>query len=247
MPLLILPFLESSPREFIFRLILITILLSASFIDWQRREIPHVLSYSIFILQAIYISFYPNIFNDMTVIELVANFGLSFFAIDFFTHLMNKLLFRKNAEAVSPLALNLGIKFLDQNINLVYLGISSLLLFSYYTHFFAILNLVLGMNYLIMELWQLSRNHKENPPEIHDHKSCLGGGDATLLAVLGGLLGLVESLKIFVYANYIMLALWLIWSLVAKITKNNKMNDFMKQIPLGLGIGIATWLTWTLK
>lgn len=242
--------------EYLFTLVIISVTVAMAFIDHKYHKLPHVLSYSAIIVSLLYISFwgspyYSSLDGFSFLAKPLANlfsalsfYGLSIFSLDCFTHTMNQIYFRKKALRITPLALCFNNNFLTKNINYLYLVLTLLELVLIYSSplvGFFVLNLILGISYLINEIvleYFLKKNTEDEQEVSEEGSTVFGGGDAVLVSLIAIILGPVSALMILMAAFYIALVYFVILKIYSVVDKINKQEP-SKYIPLGGALAVA--------
>lgn len=245
----------SSLQEYFFILILSGIAVALGFIDIKHHRLPHALTYTGILFVIFYGSMFSNPFYDSIwafrslpeSLALVATslsyLGLSFFVVDALTHTANLFYFKEKALRILSSGLSFRNEFLNKHITWIYLLLTAVELFLAYQYpmtIFFWFNLALGVSYLVNEIcidYIFTTEHEEIEVEAKDLLTVFGGGDASFLALIVVVLGLVPGLLVFVAACYIALSQVMISKIKSHLAKSDQ--SLAKYIPLGGGLAFA--------
>lgn len=248
-----IPFISNShPKENLFVLIVLSIVLSLGMIDYQKRILPLGLSFAgiilvcaFTILQGPYFYLAPSSFLSKTVIVL-KNLGIIMFLLDAVVHLSNKFFFKERGESISSSALHFRFRFLDKNISWVYLLILAVMIALYFKAKFLTLDYLfaaIGLSYLINEIifdyFLLAKNHsaQEKNTELESKKTILGGGDIAMMGFIAVTLGYINALFVLLAAFYICFIFLLIKKLKNFFSKSKV--ETSSEIAFGPALALA--------
>ncbi len=246
-----LPFLtNSSPKENLFVLVIITITISLASIDYQKKILPLGLSFAgiIFvsaftILHGPYFYLAPQSMLSKSVIVL-KNLGLIMFLLDSAVHLCNQFFFKERAEVISSSALHLRSKFLDKNISWVYIGILALILILYLKQKFLFLDYLfaaLGLSYLVNEVifdYFLANKAEQKLDDAEAKKTILGGGDIAMMGFISVSLGYINALFVLLAAFYICF-FFLVIAKVKNLWSKSKSQSSKSNAEISFGPALA--------
>lgn len=227
--------------------IFISLAVALAAIDNKNHELPHELTYSGILIALVY----AFLFTDIT--KAIISLGLILFVFDFFTHISNKIFFKKDAAEISPAALTFRNSFLHEQINFVYfawLGLFSYLLLSNKHEILDYLLLGIGVLYIIndvfVDFFFMPSQERESAYQITEKEemTVMGGGDAAMAAFIACIFADIWTTTITIWIAFpIALLVYLCQKLFKSINSSSQSKSKLEKFErIAFGSSLASSL-----
>lgn len=260
--LLAYPFMHyaQSTLEYFIILVLLTLTVALGFIDEQFHKLPLGLSYMGIVLVSAYTVFQGALFFDLQedfgfflhpMLARLANIafqlGITMFVLDAFTHLCNRVFFKKIAEQICSSALTLRWSFLEKHMSVYYVfllalagalyGLRGLLALKL---FFAVLGISYLFNEIILDYFIMPKFMDKNlmepqPAPQAETRTILGGGDIAMLGLIAAVCGAQAAFFILLFAFYLVFLKLLLDKIMCLVSR----KTFVLEATYPMGFALA--------